>query len=75
MWASLPVETEPDLRVGTPVKLFQVEGQRRGDDARPEFDVTADGQRFILLRYADLDPEQLQIHVIQNLPELLRRGG
>jgi hypothetical protein len=71
---SLPVETEPDLRVGAPVKLFQVEGQRRGDDARPEFDVTADGQRFILLRYADLDPEQLQIQVIQNLPELLRRG-
>ena len=70
---SLPVATDPDLRVGTPVKLFSLPGKRSSQDYSPEFDVTADGKRFLTIRYLEPDPEQFHIHVIQNLPELLRQ--
>jgi len=72
LW-SLPIETQPSLRVGTPARLFNLPRKKSINDARPEFDVTPDGQRFIMLQDLEPDPEFLTIQVIQNLPELIRR--
>ncbi len=69
---SLPVATQPSLKVGTAVKLFDMPGMKRAVDSRPEFDIAPDG-RILLLRFAELDLKRVQIHVIQNLPELLRQ--
>ncbi len=40
---AVPVKTVPGLELGTPVTLFLLPGERRWKD----FDVTADGQRFL----------------------------
>ena len=69
---SLPVSTSPTLRVGTAVRLFDLPGMKQGDAGRREFSIAPDG-RFLILRYEKLSPERSRIHVIQNLPELLRR--
>ena len=73
---SLPVETEPALRVGTPVRLFDLPGKRwSADDSRAEFDVTGDGRRFVVVRAVESSLDERRIYLIQNLPELLRRRG
>ncbi len=54
------------------MKLFDLPGMKPGDDYRPEFDIAPDG-RILLLRFEELDLKRVQIHVIQNLPELLRQ--
>jgi hypothetical protein len=61
------IETAPELRVGVPRALF--EGPFDG------FDVTPDGQRFVLVRpaYPDLPPRPLTI-VLGWLQDLERRA-
>ena len=72
VWA-LPVQTEPELKVGTPHQLFEVAGIRGPDNHRAEFAVTADGQRFLVLRILEMESRFAHIEIIQNLTELLRR--
>lgn len=72
MW-SFPVQTEPELKVGTPHQLFEVAGMRGTDNHRVEFAVTADGQRFLVLRILEMESRFAHIEIIQNLTELLRR--
>lgn len=70
---SLPVQTEPVLKVGTPEQLFEVPGMGHPDEHRVEFGVTADGQRFLVLGFVEPEVRFAHIEIIQNLPELLRR--
>lgn len=70
---SLPVQTEPELKAGTPRQLFEVARMRGPDEHRAEFGVTADGQRFLVLRFVEPEARFAHIEIIQNLPELLRR--
>ena len=47
---AVPVATNPTLKVGTPAELFQ--GHyfvHTGGSPRPQYDVSADGQRFLML--------------------------
>jgi len=42
---AVPVKTAPTLQIGKPATLFEVRGPRKWTD----FDVTADGQRFLAI--------------------------
>ncbi len=74
---AVPVTTSPTLKVGTPVQLFQ--GQyfiHAGGSPRPQYDVTADGQRFLMLAPpggADASRARPRIVVVQNWTEELKR--
>ena len=68
--------TAPTLKVGTPVPLFQ--GQfyiAPTGSPRPQYDVTADGQRFLMLAPVPGESltDQSRIVVVQNWFEELKR--
>ena len=67
------VETEPELRVGTPEVLF--EGRfaitHRPDTPR-NYDVSRDGQRFLMVQTVD-DPAPAQINMVLNWFDELER--
>jgi serine/threonine-protein kinase len=69
--------TAPTLKVGTPVLLFQGPYYVSPTGSpRPQYDVTADGQRFLMLRPSrgpDSSGERDRIVVVQNWLEELKR--
>jgi dipeptidyl aminopeptidase/acylaminoacyl peptidase len=68
---SVPVETRPTFKAGTPRKLFEVRFNPAGQSGHPHFDVSLDGQRFLMVRRdQDLVPHQL--NVILNWSEELK---
>jgi hypothetical protein len=69
----VPVTTKP-LEAGTPVTLFAGSYDTpAGVDATPNYDVTADGQTFFLVRNpADSSPAT-EVRVILNWFEELKR--
>ncbi len=71
---TVPVQMEPSFTPGTPAVVFE------GNDypsvgAGRDYDVSADGQRFLMLKAAGgaEDADQAQIIVVQNWFEELRR--
>ena len=69
------VTTEPSLVVGTPRQLFQGRFYNLlpGGSPRPQYDVTADGQRFLMVE-AGTAESRPQINVVLNwTQELLER--
>ena len=73
---AVPVETEQRFAAGTPMELF------RGDYFVPtltiSYDVTADGQRFLLLKAIEENVEDIESHltslvVVENWFEDLQR--
>jgi Tol biopolymer transport system component len=71
------VATEPKLRVGTPVQLFQGPFYIPPTGSpRPQYDVAADGQRLLMLTTrssADSSPARPRIVIVQDWFEELRR--
>jgi serine/threonine-protein kinase len=69
---AVPIDAGPPLRAGQPVRLFDASpySGRLG----PDYDVTADGQRFLLILSAEESPaSRPQLLLIQNwLDEVLR---
>ena len=63
---SVPVETNPTFRSGTPTILFS--GQRQ---YRPAYDVDRTSERFLMLKLAETPPRDL--HVVVNWFDELRR--
>ena len=67
--AVIPVTITPSFSVGSPRRLFQSAGFRgeyRGTDAvRPSYDVSADGQRFVIAEPLEDAPPPV-IRVVQN---------
>ena len=63
---AVPVTTTPDFRAGSPIVLFD-----RGKDLFG-YDVTPDGQRFVIAEDAETEPERLQIVVIPDWFEELK---
>ena len=61
------IQTSPELAVGTPRELFQAPFP-----VWPEFDVTADGQRFLMVQIGN-QAEGRRINIVQNWFEELRR--
>jgi serine/threonine-protein kinase len=68
------ITTQPGFRAGTPRMLFERSGYRN-DMVRADFDVSPDGQRFLVLK-AKEQPQAAaatQIHVVLNWFEELKR--
>ncbi len=66
-----PVQLGPRIEFGTPVALFRFVDPQQGPTARPNYDVTADGQRFIVSSIERrTDPS---LHVLLNWPGLLEK--
>jgi dipeptidyl aminopeptidase/acylaminoacyl peptidase len=59
---------------GTPIVLFDhlAVGVQIGDSRDFQYDVSADGQRFLMLRPGGADGEQAELRVVRNWPEELR---
>ena len=71
---SVPVRTEPDLALETPEVLF--EGQYHGAHVVGQcWDITPDGQRFVMMKDATLDgdSERNHIYVVLNWFDELER--
>jgi len=60
----VPVEVEPDVRLGQPGALFSGSDIPAGlatvGDDRPQYDVSSDGQRFVVIRDLSL-PETVPV--------------
>jgi serine/threonine-protein kinase len=61
---SIPIETTSDFRTGDPVKLFDLRSVVSLTNGRP-YDVTPDGQRFIVIREPPPDT------TVANVPKLI----
>jgi Tol biopolymer transport system component/tRNA A-37 threonylcarbamoyl transferase component Bud32 len=69
---SAPVSTGQEFRAGAPRELFR-DGDLRSAAARPRYDVSPDGERFLLIESASEEDEaQLGFVVIQNWYEEFR---
>jgi serine/threonine-protein kinase len=71
---AVAVETEPGFSFGTPERLFQG-GYEAPNQFRQVYDVSLDGQRFLMIKRAQVDTAGLppQIIVVQNWLEELKR--
>ena len=68
---ALPVRLGPSIEFGTPVALFRFVDPQPGPSMRPNYDVTADGQRFIVSSIERrTDPS---LDVLVNWPALLEK--
>ena len=65
---AVDIETEPDLRVGTPRELF-----RTPFAVAPIFDVSPDGQRFLFIQTGDRQADGGRLNIVLNWFEELRR--
>jgi len=73
---SVPVQTEPVFRAGKPLVLFHggYEGLL-GNLGAPDFDVTADGKRFLMIRSPELNLKLTQIRVVLDWFEELKTAA
>ena len=72
---AVDIETEPDFTVGTPTPLFEGGFVSRAGGPFPVYDVSADGQRFLMVQSASLiDSEAAppQINIVLNWFEELK---
>ena len=65
---AVSIATQPTVSVGTPRLLFE-----RHYEGALNYDVTADGQRFLMLKSSEQDQKATQIVVVQNWFEELKR--
>jgi eukaryotic-like serine/threonine-protein kinase len=74
---AVTAQTTPKLKIGTPVQLFQGRYYIPATGSpRPQYDVTADGQRFLMLANntgTDSTADRSRIVVVQNWFEELKR--
>jgi hypothetical protein len=64
------VSAEPDLKVGYPATLFELDVWGPGNEAA--YDVTPDGQRFIAIRPEAREAAPLEIVVIPDFVEEMK---
>jgi hypothetical protein len=62
-WYASQLEFEPELTIGTPELLFEVPGFV--DTAGISYDVSRDGQRFLVLIRKN-EPERTKLNLVQN---------
>ncbi len=68
----VPVQTQPVFTPGKPQVLFQWPYEAM-DGVRPNYDVTPDGQRFLMIKATESDSAPAQINMILNWSEELKR--
>ena len=64
------IKTEPTFTAGSPVVLFT---GRYSTGAVRNYDISPDGQRFLMIKEADEEEGQGQINVVLNWFEELKR--
>ncbi|MBI4481213.1 MAG: PD40 domain-containing protein, partial [Acidobacteria bacterium] len=69
---AVDISTEPSFQAGTPRLVFEGSYVRHGGTPETNFDVTPDGQGFLMLRAVEQQP-QSEIRVVQNWFEELKR--
>jgi hypothetical protein len=67
---TVPVETRPTFKAGTPRKLFEARFNP-GPTGHQHFDVSLDGRRFLMVR-RDQDLAPPQLNIILNWSEELK---
>ena len=72
---AVPIETNPVFRVGASKLLFELEGYAVDNPDYPSFDVSPDGERFLMLKSANTTEtsEPTEFHVVLNWFEELER--
>ncbi len=65
------IKTEPTFTAGSPVVLFT--GRYTSPGTVGNYDISPDGQRFLMIKEADAVEEQAQINVVLNWFEELKR--
>ena len=68
---AVSIETDPSFTVGNPAVVF--EGQYYGSQGGRSYDVSPDGERFLLIKQAQDASARPQIVVVQNWFEELNR--
>jgi hypothetical protein len=69
---AVSVETEGRFKASAPRVLFEGNFERSGGPD-PNYDVSNDGQRFVMIKGADDEPLQNQINIVLNWFEELKR--
>jgi len=71
------VQTKPVFVAGAPQVLFEGQYYSEGFTATRSYDLSADGQRFLMLKVAETSPEEtsipVELIVVQNWTEELKR--
>jgi serine/threonine-protein kinase len=68
----VPIQTSPELMVGKSEELFA--GAYHGAaDGPPTYDVSADGQRFLMIKPGDQERASAAIHIVLDWFEALKR--
>ena len=71
---AVPVRTTPVLDVGLPRELFQLPfSPATAGLGPPPWDVTPDGQRFIMIKPGDAELTPRSVHIVENWFEELKR--
>jgi hypothetical protein len=70
---AVEIATSPTLTVGKPQRLFE-KPYERSQAFWPNYGVTADGQRFVMVKRIDQGEAPAQINVVVNWFEELRRA-
>ena len=69
---AVDITTQPAFQAGTPRMLFEGNYERRNNETN--FDVSADGQRFLMIKPSEQEAQAAtQIHVVLNWFEELKR--
>ncbi len=67
------IKTEPTFTAGSPVVLFTFTGRYRTAITGVNYDISPDGQRFLMIKEAEEEEGESQIHVVLNWFEELKR--
>ncbi|MDA2935483.1 hypothetical protein MYX82_14270, partial [Acidobacteria bacterium AH-259-D05] len=67
---AVPIQTEPTFSAGRPTPLFEKAYVSGGIAAVPYYDISPDGQRFLMVKQ---EQGETQIHVVLNWFEELKR--
>jgi Tol biopolymer transport system component len=68
---AVPVETRPTFKAGTPRRLFEARFNMAGGGGHQHFDISPDGQRFLMVR-RDQDMGPPRLNLILNWGEELK---
>jgi serine/threonine protein kinase len=70
---SVPVETQPSFKAGTPRLLFQSGGFIGSYFGVGNYDVAPDGQHFLMLKEKEAPPTSKELNIVMNWTDELKR--
>ena len=70
---AVEITTQPSFRTGTPRQLFEGPYRRSSSPTTAQYDVSADGQRFLMVQEESQEAEAPQLNVVLNWFEELKR--